>query len=29
MNIESGTCYKNNDIVRDTDIRNDTKLVLL
>ena len=29
MNINSGVCYKNNDIVRDTDIRNDTKLVLL
>lgn len=29
MNIDSGICYKNNDIVRDTDIRNDTKLILL
>jgi hypothetical protein len=28
MNIESGVCYKNNEIVRDTDIRNDTKLIL-
>ena len=29
MNMDSGLCYKNNDIVRDTDIRNDTNLVLL
>ncbi len=29
MNMNSGICYKNNDIVRNTDIRNDTKLVLL
>ena len=29
MNMDSGICYKNNDIVRDTDIRNDTRLVLL
>ncbi len=29
MNMDSGVCYKNNDIVRNTDIRNDTKLVLL
>lgn len=29
MNMDSGVCYKNNDIVRDTDIRNDTNLVLL
>ena len=29
MNMDSGVCYKNNDIVRNTDIRNDTKLILL
>ncbi len=29
MNIDSGACYNNNDIVRNTDIRNDTKLLLL
>jgi hypothetical protein len=29
MNMDSGVIYKNNDIVRATDIRNDTKLVLL
>lgn len=29
MNMDSGICYKNNDIVRSTDIRNNTKLVLL
>lgn len=29
MNMDSGVIYKNNDIIRATDIRNDTKLVLL
>ena len=29
LNMDSGVIYKNNDIIRATDIRNDTKLVLL
>jgi hypothetical protein len=29
INVDSGKCYKNNDLVRDTDIINGTKLVLI
>lgn len=29
MNADSGMCYKNNDIVRNTDIKNGTKLIFL
>lgn len=29
MNVNSGKCYKNNELVRDTDISNSTRLVLL
>ena len=29
VNIDSGRCYKNNDLIRDTDIVNGTKLVLI
>lgn len=29
INADSGRCYKNNELVRDTDITNGTKLVLV
>lgn len=29
LNIDEGTCYKNNDIVRNTNIKNGTKLILI
>ena len=29
MNLYSGNVYKNNDIVRNTDIQNETKLILI
>ena len=29
INADSGKCYKNNDLVRETDITNGTKLVLI
>ena len=29
INADSGICYKNNDLIRDTDITNGTKLVLV
>jgi len=29
MNIDTGECYKNNQIIRETNIRNETKLILL
>lgn len=29
MNADNGKCYKNNEIIRDTDIKNGSKLVLL
>ena len=29
LNLDSGNVYKNNDIIRNTDIKNDTKLVLI
>lgn len=29
LNVDSGKCYKNNELVRDTDIVNGTKLVLI
>lgn len=29
LNVDNGKCYKNNELVRDTDIVNGTKLVLI
>ncbi len=29
LNVDSGKCYENNSLVRDTDIVNGTKLVLI
>ena len=29
MNLYSGNIYRNNDIVRNTDIQNETKLILI
>ena len=29
FNVESGIVYKNNDLVRDTDIKNGSKLLLI
>lgn len=29
INIDNGMIYKNNDIIRNTDIRNGTKLILV
>lgn len=29
MNADTGACYKNNDLVRNTDIKNGSKLVFL
>lgn len=29
INIDNGMVYKNNDIIRNTDIRNGTKLILV
>ena len=29
INADSGKCYKNNDLIRETDIVNGTKLVLI
>jgi hypothetical protein len=29
INADSGKCYKNNELVRETDITNGTKLVLI
>lgn len=29
LNLYSGSIYKNNDIIRDTDIQNQTKLILI
>ena len=29
MNLYSGNVYKNNDIIRNTDIKNETKLILI
>ncbi len=29
LNVEDGTCYKKNDLVRNTNIKNGTKLLLV
>jgi len=29
VNIETGTLYKNNDLIRNTDIKNGTKIILI
>lgn len=29
MNADTGVCYKNNDLIRNTDIRNGCKLVFI
>jgi len=29
LNAENGTCYNNNDLIRNTDIKNGTKLIFI